>query len=159
VSNVVSGISRAVAAALPSKGALKKTVKRARKAVNQAPANPTSLNELVIPVEYTRIGDELFLLGDSVSGDFQFTKTSKVPRILIFGKQSYQVWSGQMKTVFMDGTFRQAPPLFKQIYVILAKRTVTEGNDFVFPVMYALLPDKKEKTYDCLFEMIKQVRI
>lgn len=159
MSNVLPGISQVVAVALPNTGAMKKQIQRVRRKENKAPANPATLDDLVIPDEYTHIGDELFLLGDSASDNFQFKKTSKVPRILIFGKESYRAWSGQMKTVFCDGTFRQAPQLFKQIYVILAKRTVTHGNDFIFPVMYALLPDKKGSTYNCLFQMIKQVCI
>lgn len=137
LSNALVGMSQAVASVLPSVGAMKKQIQRVRRKENKAPANPASLDDLVIPVEYTRIGDELFLLGDSYSGNFRFKKASKVPRILIFGKESYRVWSGQMKAIFCDGSFRQAAQLFKQIYVILAKRTVTHGNDFIFPVMYA----------------------
>jgi hypothetical protein len=50
----------------------------------------------------------------------------------------------------MDGTFKIAPNLFKQIYVILAKKF--RG---VHPIFYALLPNKCRETYDKLFGMIK----
>jgi hypothetical protein len=54
-----------------------------------------------------------------------------------------------MKTVYGDGTFKIASPLFAQIYFILAKR-----QGFVFPVLYALLPNKKQQTYMRLFNEI-----
>lgn len=50
----------------------------------------------------------------------------------------------------MDGTFKIAPNLFKQIYVVLTKKF---GG--VHPIFYALLPNKCRETYDKLFGMIK----
>uniref|UniRef100_A0A5S6QNV2 Uncharacterized protein n=1 Tax=Trichuris muris TaxID=70415 RepID=A0A5S6QNV2_TRIMR len=55
---------------------------------------------------------------------------------------SHGTWSGLMKTVYFDGTFKIAPGLFAHVYVLLAER---EG--FVFPVLYALLPNKLEGMY------------
>ena len=52
----------------------------------------------------------------------------------------------------MDGTFSLSPPLFEQIYVILAKR-----GGYVFPLLYALLCNKEQLTYGKLFGLIKEV--
>ena len=57
-----------------------------------------------------------------------------------------------MDHVFIDGTFTLASRLFSQVFVILAKR----AKD-VFPVMYALLPNKSQETYDGLFGLIKMI--
>jgi len=46
----------------------------------------------------------------------------------------------------MDGTFSLSPPLFEQIYVILAKR-----GRYVFPILYALLRNKEQRTYGRFF--------
>lgn len=85
---------------------------------------------------------EPFLLADS----------ENVNRILVFGRQYNMNWAEQMINIFIDGTFRQSPPLFYQIYAILAER-----SGFVFPVFYALLPNKREQTYIELFNMLKEV--
>ncbi len=72
-------------------------------------------------------------------------------RILVFGREHDRTCAGEMKTVYGDGTFKTAPPLFAQIYVILAKR-----QGFVFPVLYTLLPNKEQQTYVRLFNEIRR---
>ncbi|KAK0414909.1 hypothetical protein QR680_011672 [Steinernema hermaphroditum] len=54
-----------------------------------------------------------------------------------------------MKKIFADGTFSITPPLFKQVYCLLA-----EKRGFVFPILYALLPDKSEETYSHLLRAL-----
>uniref|UniRef100_A0A915E0L8 MULE transposase domain-containing protein n=1 Tax=Ditylenchus dipsaci TaxID=166011 RepID=A0A915E0L8_9BILA len=44
------------------------------------------------------------------------------------------------------------PPPFFQVYVVLAER-----DGYVFPVLYGLLPDKTQVTYERLFRMIKNI--
>lgn len=150
MSNVLTNVSQAVAAKLPSKSALKEIAKYNRRINNVAPPNPETAEELTIPDDYASFSNGRFLLGDSFDNE-------NGNRILIFGKESNVNWSGQMKKVFVDGTFRQAPQLFSQIYVIMSARETASSNLFVFPVMYALLPNKQEQTYVRLFAMIKEV--
>ncbi|KFD58848.1 hypothetical protein M514_00011 [Trichuris suis] len=54
-----------------------------------------------------------------------------------------------MKTVLADGTFNIAPPLFAQGYVLLASK-----RDFIVPILYALLPEKRENTYCRVFHTV-----
>jgi len=117
-------------------------------AQNEAPLpTPTDLASLVVPDQYKFYHpspdvDELFLLGDSGQADPN--------RVIIFGRDNHRSWVQHM--VFIDGTFTLAPPLFSQIFVIFAKRA-----EYVFPVMYAVLPNKRQETYDGLFELIKTI--
>ena len=67
---------------------------------------------------------------------------------MIFGRDNDRNWVQDLDRIFIDGTFTLAPPLFNQVFVILAKRA-----EYVFPVMYALLPNKRQETYDNLFEI------
>ena len=73
-------------------------------------------------------------------------------RILIFGRKSNVKLLKECEKFFVDGTFKIAPPLFSQVYVI-------SGEKFggVHPLLYALLPNKLRATYDKLFEMILEI--
>ncbi|KAB0801582.1 hypothetical protein PPYR_02653 [Photinus pyralis] len=117
-----------------------------RNEINQAPATPATLEDLQIPERYriyesTPGNIENFLLSDSGPGP---------QRILIFGRERNLQILENCDDYFVDGTFKIAPNLFHQVYVILAKRY---GG--VHPVFFALLPNKSRATYDCLFETIK----
>lgn len=132
--------------ALPNQQALKKLIRRKRNEIHQAPSNPTNLADLEIPECYKTYESEPgktenFLLADSGPG---------VDRILIFGRQRNLEIALICDDFFMDGTFKIAPNLFKQIYVVLTKKF---GG--VHPIFYALLPNKCRVTYDKLFGMIK----
>lgn len=52
----------------------------------------------------------------------------------------------------MDGTFKIAPILFSQVFVILGSR-----NGGVHPCLYALLPNKNQATYNTLLVEIKNL--
>jgi len=71
---------------------------------------------------------------------------------MIFGRNNHRNWVQDMDRVFIDGTFTLAAPLFSQVFMILTKRA-----EYVFPVMYALLPNKRQDTYDGLFGLIKTI--
>ena len=49
-------LSEGTSAKLPKLDSLKRTIQRQREKDNAAPAQPTSLEELVIPLEYTKTG-------------------------------------------------------------------------------------------------------
>jgi hypothetical protein len=70
-------------------------------------------------------------------------------RILVFGQDFHKTWSDKMGKIFLDGTFLLSPSLFSQIFVVLARK-----DGFVFPVLFALLPNKNTATYTRLFQLI-----
>ncbi|QQP53236.1 Uncharacterized protein FKW44_005646 [Caligus rogercresseyi] len=68
--NVFMGAPTAIAGNLPSFNQLKRTIRNSRKALTQAPPNPSSLMELIKPYEYqTTISEDEFLLYDSDDGE------------------------------------------------------------------------------------------
>lgn len=132
---------------MPKPGTLRKTIQRTRHAAHVAPPAPADLQSLVIPDDFKQYEHapgqfEEFLLADTGAGP---------NRILIFGRQGNMAWCSEVQSLYVDGTFKQAPPLFHQVYVILAER-----NSHVFPLMYALLPNKRRQTYQSLFSTIAQ---
>ena len=52
---------------------------------------------------------------------------------------------------FVDGTFKTCPDLFYQLYTIHALK-----QDRVLPCVYALLANKSQPTYECLFAEVKR---
>ncbi|XP_003738220.1 uncharacterized protein LOC100898192 [Galendromus occidentalis] len=133
---------------MPTKSALKKTVQNARGERFSAPAAPTSSAELSIPEGYRTYETspgvfEDFLLADS---------GPELDRILIFGRSRNIEELRYSKMWFVDGTFSIVPPLFYQVYVILA-----EMNQTVHPFLYVLLPNKSGSTYTRMFTMIRSL--
>ncbi|KAL3099265.1 hypothetical protein niasHT_028212 [Heterodera trifolii] len=141
-----------VLAAFPSKYATKKVIKRLRRDENAPRAEPLNLEQLEIPNAYrvyNRIEteEEQFLLADT--GVFQIQGQNGPQRILIFGRASTAVWTHEMKNIYADGTFALTPPLFSQIYVLLAKR-----DGWVFPICYCLLTSKCTAIYTRMLQLL-----
>jgi hypothetical protein len=111
---------------------------------SQAPAVPLSLVELIIPDRYskTRTGED-FLLFDS---------GSSVDRILIFSTRKNLQLLAQSRHWYSDGTFKVVPPLFDQLYTI---HGVKYNN--VIPSVFILMPNRRENTYERVFEAIKNL--
>ena len=57
------------------------------------------------------------------------------------------------KCIFIDGTFRMSPRLWKQILII----NVELADNVSFPVLFAFLPDKKKETYKKAFQEMKHL--
>uniref|UniRef100_A0A914LRY3 MULE transposase domain-containing protein n=1 Tax=Meloidogyne incognita TaxID=6306 RepID=A0A914LRY3_MELIC len=147
---ILENVATPILAQVPNKQAIKKIIKRARKQADAPLALPLNLTELHIPQNYqiymrTEEDGEQFLLADSGV----YNEGGREQRILVFGRESYGLWSREMKEVFADGTFSIAPGLFSQIYVILSRR-----RNWVFPVLYCLLSDKSQATYERMWTLI-----
>ncbi|KAL3114416.1 hypothetical protein niasHT_017280 [Heterodera trifolii] len=115
------------------------------------PAVPLNLEQIQIPQSYQFYEkndvEERFLLADS---GIYFEGNENGQRILIFAAESNGVWSESMDHCYGDGTFSLSPPLFYQIYVILARR-----GSWVLPVHHALLSCKTQATYEKMFRMLR----
>ncbi|KAI6649974.1 hypothetical protein LOD99_6338 [Oopsacas minuta] len=111
VSESLLTASEGTAAKLPKLDNLKRTMQRQRASVLAAPAQPTTLAELALPAVYQQTAKgEQFLLYDSGADD--------VHRFLIFGTQHNLGMLRRSKIWLADGTFKTAPPLFVQVYVV-----------------------------------------
>lgn len=146
--SVIQNVSVAVQEQLPSRDASRKMIQRKRNESDTFVTQPVSLESLVIPesfqrYEYAPGQSEQFLLSDSEVGNAN--------RILMFGRESHGEWIHHTSCLYVDGTFSLAPPLFSQVFVIMAER---EG--FVHQVVYFLLPNKQRTTYTRAFEMLHE---
>ncbi|KAI6647086.1 hypothetical protein LOD99_8923 [Oopsacas minuta] len=131
--------SEGTAAKLPKLDSLKRTIQRQRASVLAAPAQPTTLAELALPAVYQQTAKgEQFLLYDSGADD--------VPRFLIFATQHNLGVLQRSKIWLADGTFKTAPPLFVQVYLVHGLRG---GDDpmktgHLLPSLFVPLPNKME---------------
>jgi hypothetical protein len=144
VSGAIKGISDSVKTSLPELRNLQKTVCRKRKAIGISPVIPHSLAEVTIPQELCATKTERrenFILGDTGPADPN--------RIIIFSCTTDINRLTQCKTWVIDGTFKCAPDLWYQLWVIhgvFHEKTV--------PLVYSLLPNKQQNTYERALEMI-----
>lgn len=101
---------------------------------------PTSC-AVVVPKKF----QQTFLLADYFSEEDD-------KRILIFCNKNIRYLVKCFKHILCDGTFKSCPKVFKQIYTI---HGYNEENTSVTPLIYCLLPDKTQKTYELLFQLIE----
>ena len=78
------------------------------------------------------------------------TEDENEHRIIAFGTAANLRLLAASNTYFMDGTFHTSPSQFYQLFIIHVVKF-----DTMIPVIYALLPNKLEATYNRLFESIK----
>ncbi|XP_053202906.1 uncharacterized protein LOC128387687 [Panonychus citri] len=112
-----------------------------RSKLSMVPKLPASREEINLPNDMKVLPNgQNFLIADEGEGD----------RILVFGSfKSFQRLA-EADNIYMDGTFKSCPKLFYQIYTIHVMI-----NKLMVPVIYCLLPDKRNRTYERLFEIIE----
>ncbi|GFU79595.1 hypothetical protein TNCV_1890871 [Trichonephila clavipes] len=86
--------------------------------------------------------------------DFDF-HNDQDDRILVFGEESLYLMENR-KTIFLHGTFKSYPKQFSEIYTIYVnlRSKATETN--VYPALFAILPDKRQPTYNAKFQKVKR---
>jgi hypothetical protein len=106
--------------------------------------NPANLSLLTVPppLRFTH-NNELFLLCDSGYGDEE--------RVFIFATENNLKLLQDADEWYADGTFEVAPLLYKQMYNIAG-----EISGKILPLLYSLLPNKTEKIYLKLFDLINK---
>jgi hypothetical protein len=148
VSDVSVNMTADVAAMMPQQRSIKRCVRRYREAESTHPANPKSLEDLVVSIPYTvTSSDEPFLLYDG--GDTQEPQE----RMLIFSTERNLKILKDSQHWFMDGTFKACPTLFHQMYTVHAS-----FNKAIIPLVYCLLPGKTTAIYKNLFEQMHILR-
>jgi hypothetical protein len=132
--SVSEEISVAVTVQLPKVANIKQTIRRVRHAAQAPLPNPTNLEELDLPEEYTKtLQGENFLLFDSGPGP---------QRILIFSTTANMDLLASCPNWYADGTFKTTPPLFQQIYTIHVLKYKT-----VIPLVFILMSDRSTTSY------------
>ena len=103
----------------PRHNVIRQVIQRTRNAYNAVPVQPINRESIELPESFTLYEKfpnhfEKFLLADSGLGDHD--------RILIFGRESIELWLDHFRKIYVDGTFSLTPHMFSQVFVILAER-------------------------------------
>ena len=113
---------------MPNTDALRKTIRRKRAIVHQAPPNPATLADLVIPnlplyreYEVQPGQTELFLLAESPQGP---------DKIVLLGRDSNVDMMARSDRWYIDGTFKIAPLLFYQVSIV-TKISIYQKNQII----------------------------
>ncbi|KAI6661841.1 hypothetical protein LOD99_9793 [Oopsacas minuta] len=125
-------------------------IQRQRASLLAAPAQLTTLAALALPAVYQQTAKgEQFLLYDSGADD--------VHRFFIFATQHNLGMLQRSKIWLADGTFKTAPPLFAQVYVVHVLRGGDDPmkTDHLLPSLFVLLPNKTEAAYLRMWEQIR----
>ena len=143
VSNAASELSGCVAAALPQTSSLKRSIRRVRQE-EQCRSTVNHRNQLILSEEDTKTNKgKAFLMFDS--GEVE-------DRMLVFSTEKNLNVLASCKHYFMDGTFKTVPVIFDQLYTIHGMK-----NGYVIPLVYALLPNKREETYSNFLRTVKTI--
>ena len=89
-------------------------------------------------------GGEEFLYYDSGSQDPE--------KLLIYATPSYLGVLEDSERWYCDGSFYTSRVVFYQVYTIHGEVALT--NTYIIPLVYALLPNKKQETYSRLFKAL-----
>ena len=142
LSNELKHCSEAAACKLPKTQTLKRTIRSIRFKNNCLPPLPQCQSDLTLTSEYTKtFRGEDFLIFDSGPTN---------NRILIFATARNIRLLANSDRWYCDGTFKTVPLLFYQLYTIHGFQ-----DNIAIPLVYALLPNKSEPSYDALLEKIK----
>ena len=144
VATALQNLSPVAMANVGNLSAIKRDVQRQK--ARDGPVEPNSLATINIQLPWTSTGGQHpvpFLFHDSGPQDPQ--------RMLLFATDECLQHLATSNEWYMDGTFKQAPNLFMQLYAIRTKL-----DDGAVSCVYALLCGKAKQTYDSMFAAIIQ---
>lgn len=103
------------------------------------------VKNVTVPPKY-----EHFLLAD-----YYHYEDDNNTRIILFCSQEARNKITNLKEFFGDGTFKSCPRLFNQIFTIHADEGSNNESTVISPLVYVLMTDRKKKSYEVLFRLIK----
>ena len=162
LSNHRIGLSEEAQTRAPKRKAIAQRIQRKRRRREGLQTEPVNIT-FRVPEKYRTVthGNQevRFLLHDDADEvneeEYEDLELEDVlaDRLIVFASDAMLDVLRSVGHWIMDGTFKESPGMFSQLYTIHAV-----VQDYVFPCVYALLPNKAQTTYERLFETLKQKR-
>lgn len=128
---------------IPTFRSLKNSLYRARK-------NYLNINLL------SHDNTETIQIPQALAKDFVICDDGSTDKIIVFATNTSKKIIKRPGSYYADGTFKSAPKPFYQMFVLHVDMESDENVTNIIPVIYALLPNKKEETYVRLLTLIKE---
>jgi hypothetical protein len=143
LSRASTSFSKGASTSCSSLSNISRTIRQVRSLEHVGTSIPKCLEDVIVTEKYQKTDKgEQFLLFDSKDKD----------RILMFATRRNLDFPIKSQEWFMDGTFKIVPKLFYQLFTIHGNI-----NGAYYPLIYSLLPDKRESTYVKIFEHIRKI--
>ena len=130
---------------MPKKEAIRKLISRTRDKASTKGFNAKSLANLDLTEELKFTFKNKKFYWDNIG------KETGENRILMFSTEANLKLLDKYSDWYCDGTFDISPTIFKQVYTIHIQIGLTS-----LPMVYFLLPNKKQKTYNKMFKMLSE---
>ena len=144
IDNCLRDVTDQMVARLPNFKHVKRTIQRQR-IVHDLPKIPHDKTFSTVSASLTTtIRGETFLQYDSGPGEH---------RILIFASSEQLDILSECEEVLIDGTFKVTPTIFTQLYTIHGVY-----RDAIFPLVFTLLSDKQQATYEKVINQLRLLR-
>lgn len=91
----------------------------------------------------------------TLSENFYVAEDGQDDKIVLFCSSQAREYMNYCSHYFGDGNFKCVPPPFKQIYSIHGDIGSNHDATVIVPIIFALLPDKRQVTYQRFFRLIK----
>ena len=143
INDIIKDNDDAVLRKIPSHSAFKQVISREIKK-NKVDnfKGPIDLKELIVPEHLKKTyRGKLFLLEDSNDEE----------RVLLFSTEQNMKLLSSNSDCFGDGTFKILPLSFYQLFSVLVMI-----NNYISPLAFGLLPNKKQKIYVKFFSLNKK---
>lgn len=137
-----------IVTSLPSHRAAKQSLHRIRRKNMGSTQDPTDAAGIFLQDRHLLMNDgRNFLLADDNRGPND--------RILVFASEKGKLCLSTCDSFFVDGTFKSSSRQFGQLFVVHAALTSPTEETNTVPAVYALLPNKRQETYDRFFTAVK----
>ncbi|CAF3280865.1 unnamed protein product [Rotaria socialis] len=141
--NCLNNVSDQMVARLPNFKYIKRNIQRQRQK-NDLPQIPHDKNFTMVPTSLTMtIRNDAFLQFHSGPGDH---------RLIIFSSPEQLKILEETEEILIDGTFKITPVIFTQLYTMHGVY-----RNCVFPLVFALLSDKQQQTYQRLINELHRL--
>lgn len=145
IATAFEAASRSAILSLPVIRHLKRNITNRRRKAGGWTRLPKTRAEIDLRGRTRTPQNEEFLLFDSGADD--------IDRIIMFGTHENLSILRSCSRWYVDGTFECAPKYFYQMFTIHGMR-----RERIFPLVYALLPDKKKTTYRRVLAELKSLQ-
>uniref|UniRef100_A0A1E1WV05 FLYWCH-type domain-containing protein n=1 Tax=Pectinophora gossypiella TaxID=13191 RepID=A0A1E1WV05_PECGO len=97
------------------------------------------------------------VIPEALSENFLVAEDGTEEKILIFMTKLSKKVMRKARLWFGDGTFKSVPRPFYQLFTLHMDLNSDKNTTNIVPILYALLPNKNQRTYIRLFEIIKKL--